>query len=567
MKSIKLLASLLVLTSLALAAAACGGGAVDGTAADSAFRASLDRENSIAAADVRLELLPVEGRSGEISFELRASGMRDTKALYGRLEYDRSRYSFSSASVLGSDSERLFLASPEAAGLGFGMVLANFDRRPGLDGRQAIARFSFTAGPEASRRTIARAPTGAANSFEITGQLNEGNGQPELSWPEINSGDGDNNSLVTLSDLTPLGISLGTVGVTPGSQADKADYDRNGSVTISDLTPLGINLGTGLAGYAILSGASEGALTELERVNRADEFPSVGTTDGVLTWNWTGAELTEDTFFAVQYFDSEGTLGSRSTNTVFIEAATEAPLLSNVIVSLPGGIILEEDTGRFIVYITEASVDAVQGNNEPFAPELIGLTATAESSADPGNPFDATEQLIWTVPSGGNSANVSDSEGTKGQLSFSDRGLVTVRAHAPGNNLQFDEVSFLLLSIESLAIQLGGGGTGPVGINPGEPVGFVADGTFQLDIRDGGGTIIETITRNQDLTSWAAWAAIPDGGNAGDGSFDTGSATLVTSGLVSGDRMTVVAEFSPGGSVTIYDHVKRVSNLVEINVN
>lgn len=566
MKSINLLARLLVLTSLILAAAACGGGLSDNLSDDS-FTAQLDRENSIAAATVQLDLIPAAAPDGEIYYELVASGLSDTKAIYGVVNYDREQFSFKSAELSDSADQRLFLAKPLGDGLNFGMVLANFDRRPGLEGTQTIAHLLFSRTPENTLRGVAKAPTGAANQFSITGVLNETNGQPELSWPEINSGDGDNNGLVTVADLTPLGISLNMLNVTPGSQADKADYDRNGSVTLSDITPLGINLGTGLAGYAILSGATEGSLTELERVNRADVFPSPKAPDGVLTWNWTGAELLVDTFFAVQYFDGAAALGSRSTNAVLIVAATEAPVLSNVNISLPGGITLEQDAGRSIVYITEASVDAIIGNNEEFAPELLGLTATAESSADPGNPFDATEQLVWTVPLGGNSASVSDTAGTKGAVSFKDRGLVTVRAHAPGNNLQFDELSFVLLSIEDLSIELAGGGTGPLAVNSGTDVVFTASGDFQLDIRDGGGTIIETITRTVDLTPWAAWSSIPDGGNAGSSTFDSGAATLATTDLDSGDRMTVVAEFSPGPAVTIYDHSKRISNFVEVNIN
>jgi hypothetical protein len=566
MKSINLLARLLVLTSLILAVAACGGGLSDNLSEDS-FTAQLDRENSIAADTVQLELVPTAAPAGEIHYDLVASGLNDTKAIYGLVNYDRQQFSFKSAELNERGDQRLFLAKPLDDGLNFGMVLANFDKRAGLAGTQSIARLRFKQTPEDTRRSVARAPTGAANQFPITGVVNETSGEPQLSWKEINSGDGDNNGLVTVADLTPLGISLNMLNVTPGSQADKADYDRNGSVTLSDITPLGINLGTGLAGYAILSGATEGSLTELERVNRVDVFPSPKAPDGVLNWNWTGTELLEDTFFAVQYFDNAGALGSRSTNAVLLVAVTEVPVLNNVNISLPGGITLEQDGGRSIVYITEASVDAIPGNNEEFAPELLGLSATAESSADPGNPFDATEQLIWTVPLGGNSASVSDTAGTKGAVSFKDRGIVTVRAHAPGNNLQFDEVTFLLLSIEDISIELSGGGTGPIAVNSGTDVVFTASGEFQLDIRDGGGTIIETITRTQDLSEWAAWSSIPDGANAGSSTFDSGSATLATTDLQSGDRMTVLAEFSPGPAVTIYDHNKRVSNLVEVNIN
>ena len=84
-----------------------------------------------------------------------------------------------------------------------------------------IATFSFERGGEDVLRKSSIAPTGNANKFSITGIVNENTGQPELNWSEINSGDGDNNSLVTLSDLTPLGISLNMLNVAAGTQADK----------------------------------------------------------------------------------------------------------------------------------------------------------------------------------------------------------------------------------------------------------------------------------------------------------------------------------------------------------
>ena len=347
----------------------------------------------------------------------------------------------------------------------------------------------------------------------------------------------------------------------------RADYDRNGSVTVSDLTPLGINLGTSLGGYAILSGPTETGLTEITRVDRTDVFTSPNAGSGVLSWDWVGVEMQEDAFFAVAYYDLEGNVGLQSENTIFLEANSLAPLLSNVAISLPEGVTLDDDGGRHIVLITEAGVDSTQGNNEGFTFESLGLTATAESSADPGVSFDATESLVWTVPTGGNSASVGDGTDTKGILSFKDRGLVTVKAHAPGNFIEFDEITFLLLSIDSLAIELGGGGTGPVGVDSGNDVVFAALGSFSLDILDGGGAVLETISRDQDLTEWAAWSMLPDGDNAGTASFDSGSSTLFTDDLSSGDQVTILAEFSPGDSVTIFDLAKRISNQVEVNVN
>lgn len=70
---------------------------------------------------------------------------------------------------------------------------------------------------------------------------------PYLSWYFENPGDYNQDGVVSVSDLTPLGVNLGTsVGndfFSYQSGESVVDGDRNGEINISDLTPLGANLG------------------------------------------------------------------------------------------------------------------------------------------------------------------------------------------------------------------------------------------------------------------------------------------------------------------------------------
>jgi hypothetical protein len=67
-----------------------------------------------------------------------------------------------------------------------------------------------------------------------------------------NQGDYDVNGLVTISDLTPVGIHFGkSVDSADWSAAQLADGDANGVITIADVTPIGQNFGGGIDGYEL----------------------------------------------------------------------------------------------------------------------------------------------------------------------------------------------------------------------------------------------------------------------------------------------------------------------------
>ncbi|MCB1219811.1 MAG: hypothetical protein H7A35_09530 [Planctomycetales bacterium] len=86
-----------------------------------------------------------------------------------------------------------------------------------------------------------------------------------LSWRERLTGDYDINGVVTIADITPLGINLGKSydkeDPDASPKVEIVDGDFNGLITLADITPIGQNFNTQITGYDVyrtaLSSASE----------------------------------------------------------------------------------------------------------------------------------------------------------------------------------------------------------------------------------------------------------------------------------------------------------------------
>ncbi len=100
--------------------------------------------------------------------------------------------------------------------------------------------------------------------------------QVTLSWTAAwHLADGDQNGLVTISDITPLGSNL-NVGVAADWGAIVADYDGNGIVTIGDLTPMGKHLNEGTENYLVEVMDDDGSEAGLAEVGTFDWSQTAG---------------------------------------------------------------------------------------------------------------------------------------------------------------------------------------------------------------------------------------------------------------------------------------------------
>jgi hypothetical protein len=548
---------------------ACGGGAGDGvTPAPSRFTAALDSDASIGCAGASLELDTLS--SDGLQFRLRARRLAGAKAIYGRVNYDPALYSFEECTAPGKDGvDRLWLAKdrPEAGYVEFGWVLPGFERRQGRRGELELCTIRFAPGAARVTRAASGAPEGQYNVFTLAGSV-DGDNVPSLNWNEAHSGDGNNDGLVNINDLTQIGQQWENAAAGTGPTT-KADYNNDGFVLISDLAQIGQNWLDTLGGYAVFSGTDEASLTELTRLDRSAQFAtSPVPTDGVLAWGWTGDALTENTYYQVQPYDNTGALGLASDNVVLLEYTNPEPVITDIVTIIVPPEYPVDGNGNHIVLISEYSVDEIWDNNEGFAPEFIQLTAKVLIDIEPGD-METSEGLIWYISEGSGRAQINvpldpgspigeENPGGPGVLTFVNRGLVTVTAQLPGDYTKTATASFVLLSIQSVSM-VSGGSAGPIAASAGDVVPFTVTGTFDWD---GISNLNEV---EQNITNFCNWGALVEP-PATSYSLNTHTGSLDTTGAA-GAEIRVTCEYPRTENVTIGDNTRKASNLVTVNVS
>ncbi|MCC7479373.1 hypothetical protein IT575_13085 [bacterium] len=555
----------LLATSAALAlTAACGANfsaSGDARSASGGPLATLDQNGSIGTSGAEAVLKATGG-----SYALQLEGLSGAKAVYGQVRYDRASEHFTGSQSQGTD-DSLFIAidDPATGTVHFGWVLTNFEQKPGIDGSLELARLSFADGPAEALRRVSTPPQGPDDAFALRENDPTDDGIANLEWDDTLAGDGNNDGTVSVQDLTPIGLNFNqsTSDANKNSARD-ADYNKDGKVTVQDLANIGINFGASLGGYAILSGSSAGSLTELERRDRANEFTAPTSADGVLQWSWDGDEVTETTFYNVRPYDKTGALGDASTEVIQVDPALpgQTPVDVTEIV-FEGSDTWLKQGNDFAVILTELSVDDTPGNAEAIdiLAEALDLKAMVEIQEDPGNPIDGTTIVQWVLVEGGGLADVSNAVGTKGQATFHDRGRVVIEAHLLGDFTKSAQIAFRLFTIDSLALELAGGGAGPAAVNAGTDVDFTATGTFDWD----GAVNGDELTR--DLTQYVNWAVLPGGANTGNFSLNTTLGLLNTDNAASGDSAQVVCEYPGTAEVTLFDNQRRSSDPIDVSIN
>jgi hypothetical protein len=539
---------------LLLFIAACGSGTPGAGSLDAQPRPVVDRSASI----IENGTIAATHAGGWTAIE--AYGLSGARVLIGRVEYDPELMHFAQWERPTADGELwLTVDNPAAGCVEFGWALADFENRPAQEGTLDLGRVRFASGAAPAPRSVSGPPEGTVNEFTVEGTLDTGN-IPQLTWPEQFAGDGSNDGAISLGDITSIAQQFNRAADSSPA-AMKADYNRDGVVSLADITVIAQNFQDTLGGYAILSGPAEDSLTELTRLNRADEFPSPSANDGVLQWSWEGAAIAQDTYFAVQPFSADGDLGIRSTNAVLLEyvnpEATITGIVELVVPDTPG-VTYNETNDYYEVFVTELSVDDLDGNAEPFAPEMLQLSASVLTDLDPG-PVPAVEGLSWFISAGGGLAAVNDEEGSKGQLTFMNRGQVEVTAQVPGNFDATASVTFVLLSIDSLTLTDGDDNAGPLSVTAGDVVQLKATGTFDWDGEENGNEL------TQDLTSWVNWTALSNP-EVEELTFNTGTGTLDTT-PASGSELRVTCQYPRTDNITLFDNQPRTSNFLVINVN
>lgn len=290
----------------------------------------------------KLDLLPVaDGFVVSISIQ-QAS---DLKALYIKLSYDPSRYSPVSAkasNLLGQDRPRLELAQLEHPGIVIhGQVLCNWDRLPGYtgSGEAVVVRFKRQPfAPVIAVRQSSAAPAGDASATALSLDI----ANSTLNWRYYSAGDYDQNGVVGITDLTPLGIHFGEVGPFDiDTSRAVIDGNGNGAIDLSDLVIIGANFERRVAGYRVYESLNAGdypgsntAVSAIAWIGEANAALGDRAVER-LSYSYTLAAVENDAFYWVRPYDgapldpaaSEGT----PSNLLDAGALTNEPPIADLV--------------------------------------------------------------------------------------------------------------------------------------------------------------------------------------------------------------------------------------------
>lgn len=202
--------------------------------------------------------LTVDEYDQHVVVNVNVTGATNLKALYFEMAYDAQSFRpmvVEPAKTMGTKSDLLKLQMFKDPGkLTYGQVLTNWQYRKGFSGDGLVASVMFRREAAVVTRRVSIPPntTGSRTIAEWNGLTNT------LSWYYFNVGDYNQNSVVNIGDLTPLGANFGaSAGAPPakfpvGTQLSVIDANNDGVINIQDLAPIGINwLKTAQGGYNV----------------------------------------------------------------------------------------------------------------------------------------------------------------------------------------------------------------------------------------------------------------------------------------------------------------------------
>ncbi len=521
----------------------------------------------------------VDPATGRVKVTVFAEDANNLKVALIKLTFPAESYHFVEAVYLGGlggESEAISLAVQYEDAVYMGAAIIHFDEKEGKNG--AVYLFEVTFAPGA-QRTVSyssgdsrAAPTGAFNAVTITGNIDENN-IVHLSWYERNSGDGNNDSNVNISDITPIAQFFFSTGFDPNSPNGLADYNGDGIINIQEIARLAETFFTNLSGYDVEFSTDGGQNWQKiphpgdtqPTLVRSELFGTPSSTLGRLEWTY-DSEPVEGTYtYRVVPRANNGDEGVPSENTLEFTGIVQ---FEEVQIELPDG-----HPGYLL--ITEEAIDEVVGNEQEFVLASVQLSAMGKPVG--GTEFvDGTERVNWMITASPNSAQIANTSPGKGLLTAKDIGVVTVFAFDPDDILASDALEVPIYAISAIELKEQSQ-TEPANVTvpKGGVVDFIATGIFDDNDSDAEDTL------RVDLTPYVGWIVQRpvtgyDGNNnpiyeTGTFYVDTVNGRIFTQAgdaeIQSGFRAFVSTVFPPlEEQVTIGDGHRPVSNTITITI-
>ncbi len=226
-----------------------------------------------------------------------------------------------SLSACGADGKSPFMqggsglqASPAAQAQTAGEALAQLDALPVPPGADPEIFAQLKAGLRAmlqempaGQRLVAKAPGGPNNVIsDLTSGVDD-QGNKGIQWNYLNQGDYNFDGIVSVQDLSQIGIHFGKNKDSADwmDSARFADGDGDGRVAISDLTPIGANFMSQVGGYLVESGPGpDGPFVEEDQVEYDTGVPLL---TGIRMFHFTPPAESES--YRVTPLDNEGNPG------------------------------------------------------------------------------------------------------------------------------------------------------------------------------------------------------------------------------------------------------------------
>ncbi|MBN2082576.1 fibronectin type III domain-containing protein [bacterium] len=253
MKNLVVLFSAAVLSSLLLVACATQNGGVNVVPERDASAAF-----SVEAVEGQGTFVPeytVENTAKGVAVQINARQAADLAAAYVHLYYDPAGYTpvdVEFGDFLGGASETVTIDLVDIDGLvPLGIAQITSSGVKPATGAGELATVYFKAEPSATSRAVSAAPRGEYNKVTDLSILDQTTEEVTLRWTEVHIGDYNNDGLVTVNDLTPIGQNFG-VSVASASDPLKVglvDGNKDGQITVNDITQIGQNFGSALNGY------------------------------------------------------------------------------------------------------------------------------------------------------------------------------------------------------------------------------------------------------------------------------------------------------------------------------
>ncbi|MBN2083172.1 PKD domain-containing protein [bacterium] len=242
----------------------CGGGAqtlpLAAPAADG-FGLVLDPDPQLGELPATALELKVAAAADQAVVSVQATGTASLKYFYGSVNYDPACYTpvaVEHRPVLGGEAgDLLTLDISDAAGVvELGQLVAHPDRAPGYTGTATLVEIAFDCRPFTPRAASAPPQTAASAT-----RLNWDPEQKQLSWGYYCQGDYNQDGLVSVHDLTPLGVHYLEEGpFDEDSALAVVDGNSDGLVTVNDITPIGQNFSCNVEGYVVFADGDPGQL-------------------------------------------------------------------------------------------------------------------------------------------------------------------------------------------------------------------------------------------------------------------------------------------------------------------